>query len=93
MRAVRWTLLAVAGLAVAIALTYAAGTLSSQRIGLSSEPLTAGERLVPAQTVTPSASPRPHRTPTPTPTRTAVPTNTATATPAGGDHEAESGDD
>lgn len=90
MHAVRWTLLALAGLAVAIALTYAAGTLSSQRIGLSSEPLTAGEQLVPAQTAAPSPKPRARRTPTPA----AVPTTTATATPAGGEREGEGeGDD
>ena len=93
MRVVRWTLLAIAGLAVAMALTYAAGTLSSQRIGLSSEPLTAGERLVPAHTVAPSPSPRPRRRATPTPTRTAVPTGTAAATPAGGEQEGNGGDD
>ncbi len=43
----RWVLLAVAGLAVAIAVAIAASRLTSERIGLASEPLRAGEELAP----------------------------------------------
>ena len=42
-----WVALAILGLAVAAAVSLAASQLSSQRIGLASEPLTAGNRLAP----------------------------------------------
>lgn len=45
---IRVVALALAGLAVAAALAVAASRLSSQRIGLSSEPSSAGNRLAPA---------------------------------------------
>jgi len=45
---VLWILLAVLGLVVAAGVTAAAGRLSTQHVGLSSEPLSAGERLAPA---------------------------------------------
>jgi hypothetical protein len=78
-----WTVAAIAGLVLAAALTTAASTLSNQRVGLSSEPLSAGSSLAPTETATPrpSASPRPTRTATPRPTRTATPRPTRTATP------------
>lgn len=44
---VRWVLLALAGLAIAIAVGIVASQLTSQRIGLASEPLSAGESLAP----------------------------------------------
>jgi hypothetical protein len=43
----RWTLLAFLGLAVAAAISVAASHLVSQRIGLASEPLSAGKALAP----------------------------------------------
>ena len=43
----RWTLLALLGLAVAAAISVAASNLVSQRIGLASEPLSAGRALAP----------------------------------------------
>ncbi len=43
----RWTLLALLGLAVAAAISVAASNLVSQRIGLASEPLSAGRELAP----------------------------------------------
>ena len=43
-----WILVAVAGLAIAVVLSVAASSLSTQPIGLSAEPLRAGERLAPA---------------------------------------------
>lgn len=45
--ALRWFALALAGLAVAVAVGYAASRVTSQRIGLASEPLQAGESLAP----------------------------------------------
>ena len=41
----RWIFLALAGLLVALAVAVAASTLTSQRIGLASEPLQAGQDL------------------------------------------------
>jgi hypothetical protein len=76
--ALAWTLAALAGLLIAVAITYAASTLSSQHVGLSSEPLTAGERLVPQAA-------RPTRTPTPRPRSRATATPTAPPAPSGGD--------
>lgn len=43
----RWTLLALLGLAIAAGVSVAASHLVSQRIGLASEPLTAGRALAP----------------------------------------------
>ena len=48
---------AVAGLFLAAALTTAASTLSGQSVGLSSEPLTAGRGLAPAETEEPEPTP------------------------------------
>ncbi len=77
-RRIVWVGAALAGLILAAGLSSAAAQLSNQRVGLSSEPLTAGEELVPAATPSPSptrtTTPRPARTATPAPTRTAVPT-------------------
>ena len=42
-----WILAAVLGLALAAGITLAASQLSSQRVGLSGEPLSAGDQLVP----------------------------------------------
>jgi hypothetical protein len=50
---VAWIVAAVIGLALAAGITLAASQLSSQRVGLSGEPLSAGEQLVPR------AQPRP----------------------------------
>jgi hypothetical protein len=43
-----WVTLALAGIAIAAAVSIAASSLSSQRIGISSEPLSAGDKLAPA---------------------------------------------
>ena len=71
------TLLAFAGLLVAVGITMAATELTSQSIGLQSEPIDAGDALAPAAT---AAAPRATRTASPSPKRT--PTRTPTATPA-----------
>ena len=68
-------LLAVLGIALAAAVTWATSRLVSQHIGLTSEPLTAGRRLLPRTTTSP-----PRTTPTRTSTRTA--TTTSTSPPA-----------
>ena len=47
-RTALWILLALLGLVVAAGVTAAASRLSTQHVGLSSEPLSAGERLGPA---------------------------------------------
>jgi len=44
----RWSLLALAGLAVAISVGVAAAALTSNQIGLSEEPIRAGEALAPS---------------------------------------------
>src|SRR5919107_4205343 len=51
----RTVLLAIAGVVLVAGVTYAASGLSTQAIGLSSEPLSAGEDLAP--TATPKATP------------------------------------
>ena len=53
-----WVLFALLGLALAAGVSIAASQLSSQRIGLSSEPITAGKRLVPSR---PETKPTPRR--------------------------------
>ena len=50
--AVSLVALALVGLVVAAVISLAASRLSSQHIGLSSEPLTAGQRLTPAEVST-----------------------------------------
>jgi hypothetical protein len=79
-----WILLALAGLALAVVLSVTASNLSTQPIGLSGEPLRAGDRLAPAsvkRTPRPPAK-KPKAAP---PTTTTAPTQTATTTsPEGG---------
>jgi len=48
-----WIAVGLVGLALAAGVTYAATQLSSQRIGLSAEPPSAGEELAPGTTSTP----------------------------------------
>jgi len=99
-RTAAWVGIALVGLVLAAGLTSAAAQLSNQRVGLSSEPLTAGDALAPTPTPTPTrtATPRPARTATPRPTRTATPSATRTAVPTvagSGGHGSDdgSGDD
>jgi hypothetical protein len=96
-RTVLWVLAAVAGVLLVAGITAAASSLSTQTIGLSSEPLSAGEQLTPRATAeataTPTPKPKPTRTPTPTPT--SVPTAAPTAIPTVGDddHSGKGGGD
>jgi hypothetical protein len=48
--AVRWTALALLGVVIAIAVGVIASQVASQRIGLASEPVRAGESLAPSST-------------------------------------------
>jgi hypothetical protein len=59
-------LAAVLGIALAAAITWGTSQLVSQRIGLASEPLTAGQRLLPAVASTPAPTTRSPRRPAPT---------------------------
>jgi hypothetical protein len=93
-----WTLAALAGLLVAAGVTLAASSLSRQQIGLSAEPLTAGQGLATRQAARPKATSTPARrkparreqqptrraTPTPTAVATAVPTAVPTDDHGGG---------
>jgi hypothetical protein len=101
-RTVLWILAAVAGVLLVAGVTAAASSLSTQTVGLSSEPLSAGEQLTPRATATPTPKPKqrkkPKPTPTPTPraTATAVPTAVPTVDDHGGDDNSgkgSSGDD
>jgi hypothetical protein len=53
---VAWIVAAVLGLALAAGITLAASQLSSQHIGLSGEPLSAGDELVPKTRTEPTAA-------------------------------------
>lgn len=66
-RLLLWTALALGGLLVAVGVTTAATSLTSQRVGISSEPLDAGESLAPVATSFPDATATPTRTPKPKP--------------------------
>ena len=61
-----WILLAVTGLVVAVAVSVAASKLSEPQVGLTSEPVTAGERLAPRTRATTPADGRTTTTETPT---------------------------
>ncbi len=65
MKIALWILGALAGVVLAAGVTYAASSLSTQRIGLSSEPVNAGRELAPRATATraPTATPSPKPTP------------------------------
>jgi hypothetical protein len=77
-----WTLLALVGIAVAVALSVTASSLSTQPIGLSGEQLRAGDRLAPAErtVVTPPRKPKRRQTRKPARSRQRNTTATATAT-------------
>lgn len=94
-----WIALALAGLAVAVALSVAASNLSTQPIGLSGEPLRAGDKLAPPVTAparptmtTTTKRTKPRRPSTTQPTQ-AVPTQTATSRQTTPTTTTQSGDD
>jgi hypothetical protein len=53
---IAWIVAAVLGLALAAGITLAASQLSSQHIGLSGEPLSAGDELVPKTRPAPTST-------------------------------------
>jgi hypothetical protein len=70
-----WILAAVLGLAVAVGVMAAASHLSSQRVGLASEPPSAGSRLAPAgRPRHPAPKPRPKKVTTTTTPSAPAPT-------------------
>jgi len=99
-RLLLWLALAIVGLLVAVGVTTAATTLTSQRVGLSAEPLDAGDQLAPkparSADPTPTAKPKPkkrkkpQRTSTPQPTPDPTPTTAPVDDHGGG---IEPGDD
>src|SRR3954464_10299103 len=75
-RAMRWVLIALLGLAVAAIVSLSASDLTSQPVGLSSEPLTARDQLAPrpaAERTTTTTERRKRARPTRTSTTTTVP--------------------
>jgi hypothetical protein len=74
---------AVLGIAVAAAITWGTSQLARQHIGLASEPLSAGRRLLPTSTGT-SKHPTTGRTRTTSTTTTPPATTPTTATPSAG---------
>lgn len=87
---------AVIGLLLAAGVTYAASTLVSQPIGLTSEPVTAGDALAPTSATTttaPSTTTTPATTVTTTTVTVPVPPPVTTTTTSGGDDHASGDDD
>ena len=89
---IAWVVAAVLGLALAAGITLAASQLSSQRVGLSGEPLSAGDQLVPR------AQPRPTQRRPSHPSRPAHPsqpsqTSQPSQPPSGDDGGDAGGDD
>jgi hypothetical protein len=78
-----WIAVGLIGLALAAGVTYAATQLSSQRIGLSAEPPSAGEELAPRVT---------HPQGSHTTTAPSQPTSTSTTTPGGDDQGGDTHD-
>lgn len=91
----RWTALALLGLVLAAAITVAARQLSSQPIGLQSQPISAGRRLAPAPRAKPRrvVKPRPRNTTAPAVTVTTPPPTAPTAPPASSGDGGGGGDD
>ncbi len=75
-----WVLAALVGIALTAGITWASSQLTSQRIGLSSEPISAGVRLAPAVKTTTQSVTTTQRVET-RPSRTTTTTLTVT-TPA-----------
>lgn len=76
-----WALAAIFGLTLAAGISWATSTLTSQHIGLASEPVTAGRRLAPAEatrTAPAATTPHPSEAPRSTPATTGPPPVTTT---------------
>ncbi len=85
---------AVAGIAIAAAITWGTSQLVRQRIGLTSEPLTAGRRLLPAPAPRAAAPARTGRSAGPSagPATPASPAPPASETSAGAPPRASGGE-
>jgi hypothetical protein len=87
-RTVLIVLVAVLGIALAAAITWGTSQLVSQRIGLASEPLTAGQRLLPAVASTPTPTTNSSKRPAPAPSSSSrtrsspAPSTTKSPTPS-----------
>lgn len=87
-----WILAALVGLAVAVGVMAAASHLSSQRVGLASEPPSAGTRLAPAREPRRRA-PKPRRKQDAAKTTPSAPASTAPSqVPGEGDGDADADD-
>jgi hypothetical protein len=81
-----WAALALAGVVVAVGVSFAASQLSKPRIGLASEPITAGAELTPRPKTTRTHRTRRHKLPPRTTTstvRTTPDTTPVATTPVG----------
>jgi hypothetical protein len=85
-RVAGWILLALAGLAVAVALSVTASDLSTQPIGLTGEPLRAGDRLAPTDVTRTQATIKPAK---PAPAQTQTTPLTATSGRGPGDNDSD----
>jgi hypothetical protein len=80
-RSLVWVLAALLGIALTAGITWASSQLTSQRIGLSSEPISAGVRLAPTvSTTSRRVVTRPSHTTTTTQRVVARPSQTTTTT-------------
>ena len=85
----RWPLLALMGLLIAAAIAILATQMVSQKIGISSEPLSAGKALAPR----PSAAKKPPVARTTTPAPAPAPLSVPATPNAPADGRGEGGDD
>ncbi len=84
----RWIALALLGIAIAAGVSIAASRLASQQIGLASQPISAGDALVPqpsnSQKNPKTPPPKTSTTPSPPTTIPASPTTPVVPNPSGG---------
>ncbi len=75
----RWFGLALLGILIAAAVSVAASRLASQQIGLSSQPIEAGDALAPARVKPQPRQLKPHHAPREHPTTSPAPTTPVTS--------------
>ncbi|HTE58859.1 MAG TPA: hypothetical protein VK631_00820 [Solirubrobacteraceae bacterium] len=92
-----WVALGLVSLVLAAALGLATSKLTDAPVGLSAEPVSAGEALAPSPMATPkpaaTQAPRKRRRPRRTPTATPAPTAVPTAVPTADDNSGHGSDD
>lgn len=89
----RWPLLALLGLLVAAAIAFLATQMVSQKIGISSEPVSAGRALAPRSSAAKKPPVAPTTTSTSASTTTSAPAPAPAAPSAPSDGGGEGGDD